>query len=131
MTGVELVPTAVHAARKRGRASGADVRIVSGDVTALRAPDLVLHHRTRIVRIPEAPVLIRYLALLLLGLGLTVAHVRRRSGRAWVAAVGAALAAAAVPTGFSIGPYVAAVAAVVLAIAAWQLHRRAGVVAPR
>ena len=70
--------------------------------------------------------LILYLALLLLGLGLTIAHVRRRSHRAWVAALGTALAAAAVPTGFSIGAYVAAVAAVILAIAAWQLRHRDG-----
>ena len=37
VTGVELVPRAVRAARERVRASGTDVEVVQGDVTALRA----------------------------------------------------------------------------------------------
>lgn len=37
MTGVELVPKAVHAARARARDAGVDAVIVHGDVTALRA----------------------------------------------------------------------------------------------
>lgn len=36
VTGVELVPKAVHAARLRARDAGVDVEIVQGDVTALR-----------------------------------------------------------------------------------------------
>ena len=36
VTGVELIPRAVGAARERVRASGTDVEVVMGDVTALR-----------------------------------------------------------------------------------------------
>jgi SAM-dependent methyltransferase len=36
VTGVELVPKAVHAARARASAAGVEVQIVQGDVTALR-----------------------------------------------------------------------------------------------
>jgi methylase of polypeptide subunit release factors len=35
VTGVELIPKAVRAAQERVQASGADVQIVQGDVTAL------------------------------------------------------------------------------------------------
>lgn len=36
VTGVDLVPKAVHAARERAREAGVDVQIVQGDVAALR-----------------------------------------------------------------------------------------------
>lgn len=68
--------------------------------------------------------LIVYLALAVLGIGLTIAHARRRTGRAWLAAVGTALVGLAVLAGFSIGMYVAVAAAVVLLVAVTQLRHR-------
>lgn len=68
--------------------------------------------------------LILYLVLAVLGVGLTIAHARRRTGRTWLAALGTVLAGLAVLSGFSIGLYVAAAAAVVLVVAVVQLRPR-------
>lgn len=40
VTGVEVVPKALRAARERAREAGVEVRFVQGDVTALRAADV-------------------------------------------------------------------------------------------
>lgn len=68
--------------------------------------------------------LILYLVLAALGGGLTIVHARRRTGWAWSGAIGTALAGLAVLGGFSIGPYVAAAAGLVLAMAVVQLRHR-------
>ena len=59
-----------------------------------------------------------YLAMTVVGAVLVVIHARRRSARAWIAALGTLLAGFAIVSGFSIGPYVALVAGLVLLAAA-------------
>ncbi len=65
-----------------------------------------------------------YLAMTLVGLALTVAHIRRRSARVWIAVLGTLLAGFAILSGFSIGHYVALAAGLVLLAAAVPVRRR-------
>lgn len=59
-----------------------------------------------------------YLAMTVVGLILAVVHARRQSARAWIAVLGTLLAGFAIASGFSIGPYVALLAGLVLLAAA-------------
>jgi hypothetical protein len=61
--------------------------------------------------------LVAYLLLVLSGLVITVRAARQGIGRLLLAAAGTMLSLLAILTGFSIGPLVAAAAAVLLAIA--------------
>ena len=69
-----------------------------------------------------------YLAMTVAGIALTIVHRRQRSMRTWIAMLGTLLAAFAVATGFSIGPYVALVAGLVLLVAAMPRRHRSAVV---
>ena len=69
-----------------------------------------------------------YLAMTVVGIALSIIHRRRRSMRTWIAMLGTLLGALAIATGFSIGPYVALVAGLVLLVAAMpRRHRSAAV----
>ena len=69
-----------------------------------------------------------YLAMTVVGVALTVSHARRRAARVWIAGLGTLLAGFAIVSGFSIGPYVALGAGVVLFAAAMPGRHRGPVV---
>ena len=63
-----------------------------------------------------------YLAVVLVGVLITVRLARQHSRQAYVAGVGVGLGLLAILTGFSIGFLVAPVAALLIAVAAWAVR---------
>ena len=72
--------------------------------------------------------LLIYVAMTVVGLVLAVSHARRRSARVWIAVPGTLLAGFAIVSGFSIGPYLALVAGMILLAAAVPGRHRGRVV---